>query len=38
MQPPSAFDLEAFMDFAIDEMASSRVNKFVNGLKVKTIK
>lgn len=38
MQPPSTFDLKAFMDFAIKEMVNNRVNVFVNGLKISTIK
>jgi len=38
IQPPATFDLEGFMDFAIAEMASSRVNRFVNRLKVIKIK
>jgi hypothetical protein len=38
MKPPASFDLNAFMDFALKEMSNSRVNKFVNGLKVNKIK
>jgi len=38
MQPPASFDLKAFMDFAINEIANNRVNKFINGLKTTKIK